>query len=85
MVVTSKELKKTKDLVEKLLKVNGQKYNDWLQEQHQQFIENNQNLILEALNAFSESDNKRTKSGDDKKEESMLVQEEENVTNIGTV
>ncbi len=53
LTISQKELKKSKDLVEKLLKVNGNKYNDWLHQQHQQFIEENQDLILQALSAFT--------------------------------
>lgn len=51
--ISQKDLKKSKDLVEKLLKVNDVKYNDWLHQQHQQFIEENQDLILQALSAFT--------------------------------
>lgn len=58
--ITQKDLKKSKDLVEKLLKVQGHKYNDWLHQQHQTFIEENQDLILEALSAFTEPDEKET-------------------------
>ncbi|MGW9102781.1 hypothetical protein ACWGPZ_26525 [Priestia megaterium] len=53
MTVSQKDVKKSKDLVEKLLKVNDQKYNDWLHQQHQQFIEENQDLILQALSTFT--------------------------------
>jgi len=53
VTVSQKDIKKSKDLVEKLLKVNDQKYNDWLHQQHQQFIEENQDLILQALSAFT--------------------------------
>ena len=53
LTISQKDLKKSKDLVEKLLKVNGNKYNDWLHQQHQQFIEENQDLILQALSAFT--------------------------------
>ena len=53
LTISQKELKKSKDLVEKLLRVNGNKYNDWLHQQHQQFIEENQDLILQALSAFT--------------------------------
>lgn len=52
MPITNKDLKKSKDLVEKLLKVNGEKYNDWLHTLHQQYIEDNQDLILQALSSF---------------------------------
>ncbi|WP_427127385.1 hypothetical protein ACQCPQ_27050 (plasmid) [Priestia megaterium] len=62
MTISQKELKKSKDLVEKLLKVNGNKYNDWLHQQHQQFIEENQNLILQALSAFTGEEEEEEKS-----------------------
>ncbi|PFA93749.1 hypothetical protein CN383_28040 [Priestia megaterium] len=62
MTISQKELKKSKDLVEKLLKVNGNKYNDWLHQQHQHFIEENQDLILQALSAFTGEEEEEEKS-----------------------
>ena len=62
LTISQKELKKSKDLVEKLLKVNGNKYNDWLHQQHQQFIEENQDLILQALSAFTGQEEEKEKS-----------------------
>jgi hypothetical protein len=62
MTVSQKDVKKSKDLVEKLLKVNDQKYNDWLHQQHQQFIEENQELILQALSAFTGQGEEEEKS-----------------------
>ncbi|MCU7741353.1 hypothetical protein [Priestia megaterium] len=62
MTISQKELKKSKDLVEKLLKVDGNKYNDWLHQQHQQFIEENQDLILQALSAFTGEEEEEEKS-----------------------
>lgn len=53
MSVSQKELKKSRDLVAKLLKVDGQNYNDWLHHHHAQYIEENQDVILKALNAFA--------------------------------
>ncbi|MBC6970930.1 hypothetical protein H9I32_00110 [Bacillus sp. Xin] len=54
--VTQRDLKKSRDLVEKLLKVKGESYQNWLHAQHQQFIEGNQELILEALTLFVEEE-----------------------------
>ncbi|MGH1145045.1 hypothetical protein [Bacillus pseudomycoides] len=54
--VTQRDLKKSRDLVEKLLKVKGECYQNWLHAQHQQFIEGNQELILEALTLFVEEE-----------------------------
>ncbi|MCA4157899.1 hypothetical protein [Priestia megaterium] len=62
MTVSQKDIKKSKDLVEKLLKVNDQKYNDWLHQQHQQFIEENQDLILQALSAFTGEEEQEKKT-----------------------
>ncbi|MHC5534707.1 hypothetical protein [Priestia megaterium] len=70
MPITNKDLKKSKDLVEKLLKVNGEKYNDWLHAQHQEYIENNQHLILEALSAFVGDDSSSKDNEKESKEES---------------
>ncbi|HDR4885410.1 TPA: hypothetical protein QCR18_004690 [Bacillus cereus] len=54
--VTQRDLKKSRDLVEKLLKVKGESYQNWLYAQHQQFVEGNQDLILEALTLFVEEE-----------------------------
>lgn len=54
--VTQRDLKKSRDLVEKLLKVKGESYQNWLHAQHQQYIEGNQELILEALTLFVEDE-----------------------------
>lgn len=54
--VTQRDLKKSRDLVEKLLKVKGESYQNWLHAQHQQFVEGNQDLILEALTLFVEEE-----------------------------
>lgn len=62
LTISQKELKKSKDLVEKLLKVNGNKYNEWLHQKHQQFIEENQDLILQALSAFTGEEEEEEKN-----------------------
>lgn len=72
LTISQKELKKSKDLVEKLLKVNGNKYNDWLHQQHQQFIEENQDLILQALSAFTGEEEEEEKN-EPKEAESVPV------------
>ncbi|HDR7494119.1 hypothetical protein LW858_32440 (plasmid) [Bacillus cereus] len=63
--VTQKDLKKSKDLVEKLLKVKGESYQNWLHAQHQQFVEGNQDLILEALTLFVEEEKGSSKVPED--------------------
>ncbi|OAH58667.1 hypothetical protein AWH48_16855 [Domibacillus aminovorans] len=74
MTITSKDLKSSKTMVENLLKVNGEKYNEWLQMKHQEYIEENQDLIIKALSAFKSSpetsnDEDDVNLEDDRKEE----------------
>ncbi|PEZ05305.1 hypothetical protein CN326_14940 [Bacillus sp. AFS018417] len=52
MAISQKELKKEREMVSNLLKANGEDYNHWLHLHHQKYIEENQDLILQALNAF---------------------------------
>jgi hypothetical protein len=73
LTISQKELKKSKDLVEKLLKVNGNKYNDWLHQQHQQFIEENQDLILQALSAFTGQGEEEEEKNEPKVNEQVSV------------
>lgn len=58
MAISSKDVKKGKDLVEKLLLIKGKTYNKWLHEKQQEFIEENQDLILEALSVLTDDDEK---------------------------
>ncbi|MCT4784268.1 MULTISPECIES: hypothetical protein [Exiguobacterium] len=48
--MASKKQKQNRSFAEKLLRIRGKDYEEWL-EQHQQVIQNNQELILEALEA----------------------------------
>jgi len=73
LTISQKDLKKSRDLVEKLLKVNGSKYNDWLHQQHQQFIEENQDLILQALSAFTGQEEEEEEKSDPKVNEQVSV------------
>ncbi|PJN52579.1 hypothetical protein [Bacillus mycoides] len=52
MAITQKELKKEKDMVANLLRANGQDYNHWLHLHHQKYIEENQDLVMKALQAY---------------------------------
>jgi len=49
--VASKEQKQNRSFAEKLLRIRGKDYEEWLDEQHQQVIQDNQELIMEALEA----------------------------------
>ncbi|PFZ03375.1 hypothetical protein COL60_25810 [Bacillus pseudomycoides] len=52
MTITQKDLKKEKEMVSNLLKANGQNYNHWLHLHHQKCIEEHQDLVLKALQAY---------------------------------
>lgn len=50
-IVATKEQKQNKNFAEKLLRISGVDYDKWLDEKHQEVIQNNQSLILEALDS----------------------------------
>lgn len=47
--VTAKVLKKEKEKVERLMSVFGTNYNEWLHEQHEKYIQENNEKALEEL------------------------------------
>ncbi len=47
----TREQKQNKTFAEKLLRIQGKDYEDWLDAQHQLVIQENQELILEALDS----------------------------------
>lgn len=49
--MASKEQKQTKSFAEKLLRIKGVDYEEWLDQRHQEIINENQSLILEALDS----------------------------------
>lgn len=52
VTISQRELKKEKDMVANLLRANGQDYNHWLHLHHQKYIEENQGLVMKALQAY---------------------------------
>ncbi|MBN9654687.1 hypothetical protein J0K78_10465 [Halobacillus sp. GSS1] len=49
MGVTNRELKQSKDLVQTLLTIQDISYNDWLHEKHQDYIQQNQDVVMKSL------------------------------------
>jgi len=47
--LATKEQRQNKQFVEKMLLIQGIDYDEWLDEIHTEFIQNNNKLILEAL------------------------------------
>lgn len=49
--MATKEQRQNKLFVEKMLQIQGVDYEEWLDEIHSDFIQNNNKLILEALDS----------------------------------
>lgn len=56
--ITKKELRQNKLFVEKLLLINGEDYDDWLNKKHEEYIQDNNDLLLEALESITDDKNK---------------------------
>ena len=52
--INLKELKKQKEKMEKLMSVLGEEYNEWLYEQHQNYIVDNSEKAFEQLLVLKE-------------------------------
>ncbi|MFC7061666.1 hypothetical protein [Halobacillus seohaensis] len=46
---TNRELKQSKDLVQTLLTIQDLSYNNWLHEKHQEYIQENQDVVMKSL------------------------------------
>lgn len=46
---TNRELKQSKDLVQTLLTIQDLSYNDWLHIKHQEYIQENQDVVMKSL------------------------------------
>lgn len=58
--MATKEQRQNKQFVEKMLLIQGIDYDEWLDEIHTEFIQNNNKLILEALESrLNKSPNKK--------------------------
>ncbi|SCB02486.1 Uncharacterized protein BWINRA5_05963 [Bacillus mycoides] len=64
MAITQRELKKEKDMVANLLRANGQDYNHWLHLHHQKYIEENQDLVMKALQAYKATSKEDSKANE---------------------
>lgn len=63
MAATTREIKQSKDLVQTLLKVQDLSYNDWLHEKHQEYIQENQDVVMDSLMHYKElKDEKENKN-----------------------
>ncbi|MGP4070639.1 hypothetical protein [Halobacillus sp. B29] len=56
MGVTNRELKQSKDLVQTLLTIQDISYNEWLHEKHQEYIQENQDVVMKSLLHYKEVD-----------------------------
>ncbi|MGD6955519.1 hypothetical protein ACQCWI_28440 [Bacillus thuringiensis] len=90
--VTSKDIKKQKDMITIILKTQGERYNNWLYNIHQEFIDANQDVVMRALAAFaaggvleeSSSDSKDEQEEKEEKEEQIEQQTQNSTVNAGS-
>lgn len=62
---TKKEQRQNKQFVEKLLMIQGIKYDEWLDELHQEYIQENNKVILNALDTkLNKQETKEEKPAD---------------------
>lgn len=61
--VTKKEQRQNKQFVEKLLLIENKKYEDWLNDKHEEYIQENNTLLLDALEKVIKN-NEVTKTGE---------------------
>lgn len=59
-MAASKEQKKRKAFAEKLLRVKGVDYDEWLDEKHQEIIEGSDDLLSDALDMLLETSSKKS-------------------------
>lgn len=72
VAISQRELKKEKDMVANLLRANGQDYNHWLHLHHQKYIEENQDLVMKALQAYKATEVKEVKEDSKANKSSQL-------------
>lgn len=65
--LTKKEQRKNKEFVEKLLMIEDKSYDEWLNSKHEEYIQENSSLLLNALEKVL--DNKDSKNQNNKKDE----------------
>lgn len=64
--MATKEQRQNKQFVEKLLQIQGIKYDDWVDEIHVEYMQSNNKLIFEALDSkINKSKEKEEKSSFD--------------------
>lgn len=71
LFLATKEQRQNKKFVEKLLQIQGVDYDDWVDEIHLEYIQNNNKLIFEAL------DSKLDKRKEQKEEKEQQNQQPE--------
>lgn len=60
--MATKEEKQRKQFTEKLLRIKGVEYDKWLDEKHQTVIQENQDLVLMALESVLDNGSKQNSS-----------------------
>lgn len=70
--MATKEQRQNKQYVEKLLQIQGVKYDDWVDDIHVEYVQSNNKLILEAL------DSKINKTKEKSEVKETVIEEDKN-------
>ena len=70
--LATKEQRQNKQYVEKLLQIQGVKYDDWVDDIHVEYVQSNNKLILEAL------DSKINKTKEKSEVKETVIEEDKN-------
>ncbi|RKD26491.1 hypothetical protein BEP19_16775 [Ammoniphilus oxalaticus] len=71
--MATKEQRQNKQFVEKLLQIQGIRYDDWVDELHVQFLQENNKLILEALDSKISKRKEEAKQSEDVQSHSVTL------------
>ncbi|SDI43641.1 hypothetical protein [Natribacillus halophilus] len=76
-MVSQRDVKQSKELVQTLLSIQGGDYNDWLHTQHQSYIREHQDVLIQSLLHYHDNPKGKTKKPSSEKEDSIQAKTDE--------
>lgn len=76
LFLATKEQRQNKRFVEKLLQIKGIDYDDWVDEIHTEFIQNNNDLILQGLKLLTKQEQKHEEKEEKREEKAKEIQQQ---------
>lgn len=80
--MASKEQKSRKQFAEKLLRIKGINYDEWLDSKHQEVIQENQDVVMQALEMALEVNDSSSNTTDSEPEDKEDEQQEDGQENL---